>query len=122
MLILIFLYYLTIALTEMLFNMWHMSRKGGIAAVLFSFYGLIMTPSTIAGIFGLDEMKMYKANVAMGWLSPLNHATFDMHSFGYDRLPHLWHSLLIFLLLILILVFSSFHVLKDYEYDFSYRR
>lgn len=122
MLILIFLYYLTIALTEMLFNMWHMSRKGGLAAVLFSFYGLMMTPSTIAGIFRLDEMKMYKANVAMGWLSPLNHATFDMHSFGYDRLPQLWQSCIIFCLLILILVLSSFRVLRDYEYDFSYRR
>ena len=41
----------------------------------------------------LPDELMYKANVAVGWLSPLNQATYQMHNFGYDLLPRLWHDI-----------------------------
>ena len=42
----------------------------------------------------------------MGWLSPLNHATYHMHNFGYDLLPRLWQTEAVFAALILLLFFS----------------
>ena len=38
----------------------------------------------------------YRANLIAAWLSPLQHATYIMHNFGYDRLPTIGQTHLIF--------------------------
>ena len=37
----------------------------------------------------LPDEFYYKARVIVGWISPLNQATYSMHNFGYDNLPSL---------------------------------
>ena len=61
---------------------------------------------------------MYKANVAVGWLSPLNHATYHMHSFGYDLLPKLWQTYLVFGLLSALLMILILRAIRRYSFDF----
>ena len=65
-----------------------------------------------------DEL-MYKANVAVGWMSPLNHATYHMHNFGYDLLPRIWQTYLIFGLLIALCFFLSLRAVRKYNFNFT---
>ena len=69
---------------------------GVAAAFIFSLYGFLLNPQIFKQIFHLPDELMYKANVAVGWLSPLNQATYHMHNFGYDLLPRLWQTYLVF--------------------------
>ena len=95
------------------------SRGAGIIAAFgFSLFGLLLNPRLIAKVFGVAEGEMYKANVAVGWLSPLNHATYHMHSFGYDLLPKLWQTYLIFALLSAMLMLLIMRAIKRYSFDF----
>ena len=68
--------------------------------------------------FQLPDELMYKANVAVGWLSPLNHATYHMHNFGYDLLPRLWQTYLIFGILIVLFFFLSLRAIRKYNFNF----
>ena len=52
-----------------------------------------------------------------GWISPLNHATYGMHDFGYDVLPSVGQSCLIFLLILLIMSLFSLRTLKQYNFS-----
>ena len=91
---------------------------GIVAAFVFSLYGLLLNPQFIKSIFNIDDSEMYKANVATGWLSPLNHATYHMHSFGYDLLPKLWHTYLIFALISALLMLLIMRAIRRYSFDF----
>lgn len=66
-------------------------------------------------IFGMLRI----ANVIIGWLSPLNQATYHMHNFGYDKLPRLWQSYCIFIGLSVILYFASIRGAKRYNFSFT---
>jgi hypothetical protein len=57
--------------------------------------------------------------VAVGWLSPLNQATYHMHNFGYDRLPRLWQSFLIFWLLLLVGFLLAQRGIRRYHFIFT---
>ena len=61
---------------------------------------------------------MYKANVAVGWLSPLNQATYHMHNFGYDLLPRLWQTYAIFGGLIALLMGGILLAIRRYNFMF----
>ena len=69
-------------------------------------------------MFNLPDELMYKANVAVGWLSPLNQATYHMHNFGYDLLPRLWQTYLIFLVLIAGLMVGILCAIRKYNFMF----
>ena len=84
------LYALLMAFVMLVCNLWKGQLAGVIGVFTFSVYGFLLNPQTIKAIFRLPDELMYKANVAVGWLSPLNHATYHMHNFGYDLLPRLW--------------------------------
>jgi len=88
------------------------------AVFIFSLYGFLLNPQIFKQIFNLPDELMYKANVAVGWLSPLNHATYHMHNFGYDLLPRLWQTYLIFILLIALCFFIVMKSMKKYSYNF----
>ena len=87
---LMMLYTLVMALIMLLMNLKKGYMGGVISVFVFSLYGFLLNPETIKTIFHLPDALMYKANVAVGWLSPLTHATYHMHNFGYDLLPRLW--------------------------------
>jgi hypothetical protein len=98
-------------------------RKGqfwGVVGVfLFSLYGLLLNPQIIRQLLGLPEQMMYKANVAVGWLSPLNHATYYMHNFGYDLLPRLWQTFAIFAGLVALCFILALGSMKKYSFNFT---
>lgn len=92
---------------------------GVISAFLFSLYGLLLNPQIFGQIFNLPPELMYKANVAVGWLSPLNHATYHMHNFGYDLLPRLWQTYLIFFIATIVLFWTALRGMKKYNFYFT---
>ena len=72
-------------------------RPSGVLGVLgINLYGFLLNPEVFQKVFHFTGNLEYRANVCVGWLSPLNHATYPMHSFGYDYLPAMGVSVGIF--------------------------
>lgn len=117
--ILMLLYTLLMVFIMLLFNLKKGQLGGVIGVFAFSLYGFLLNPQTIKAIFQLPDELMYKANVAVGWLSPLNHATYHMHNFGYDLLPRLWQTYGIFLLLIALCFYLSLRGVRNYNFNFT---
>lgn len=92
---------------------------GVVSVLVYSVYGILMQPDTIQLILKLPDEAYYIANVIIGWVSPLNQATYHMHNFGYDKLPRLWQSYLIFFVLVVILYFASIRAAKRYQFTFT---
>lgn len=117
--LLMLLYALLMAFVMLVCNLWKGQLAGVIGVFTFSVYGFLLNPQTIKAIFRLPDELMYKANVAVGWLSPLNHATYHMHNFGYDLLPRLWQTYLIFGTLIALCFFLSLREVRRYNFNFT---
>lgn len=100
-------------------NLRYGQAAGVVSVLVFSLYGILMQPDTIQLLLRLPDEAYYIANVLIGWLSPLNHATFHMHNFGYDKLPRLWQSYTIFISLIVILYFAAVRAVKRYNFNFT---
>ena len=100
-------------------NLRYGQAAGVVSVLVFSLYGILMQPDTIQLLLRLPDEAYYIANVTIGWLSPLNHATFHMHNFGYDKLPRLWQSYTIFISLIVILYFAAVRAAKCYNFNFT---
>ena len=90
-----------------------------VSVVGYSVYGLLMQPDTIQLILKLPDEAYYIANVIIGWASPLNQATYHMHNFGYDKLPRLWQSYLIFFILVAVLYIAAIEAAKHYNFTFT---
>lgn len=112
-------YALTMVFIMLMFNLRYGPAAGVVSVFLFSVYGFLLRPSTIDAIFQLPDELYYKANVAVGWLSPLNHATYHMHNFGYDLLPRLWQSFAIFGMLIVLGYIGAARAIKTYNFSFT---
>lgn len=94
-------------------------QAAGITAVFgFSLYGFLLNPQVLKEIFRIEEDQMYRANVAFGWLSPLNHATYHMHNFGYDLLPRLWQTYLVFAVGIGLCLLMTLYGIRRYNFPF----
>ncbi len=116
--LLMLLYTLVLALLMLFMKLLRGKSAGVVAAFGFSLYGLLLNPELIKQMFNLPDELMYKANVAVGWLSPLNQATYHMHNFGYDLLPRLWQTYLIFLVLIAGLMVGILRAIRKYNFMF----
>lgn len=116
--LLMLLYTLVLALLMLFMKLLRGKSAGVVAAFAFSLYGLLLNPQLIKQMFNLPDELMYKANVAVGWLSPLNQATYHMHNFGYDLLPRLWQTYLIFLVLIAGLMVGILRAIRRYNFMF----
>jgi hypothetical protein len=117
--VLMLLYTLLMAFIMLTFNI----KKGQIAGVvsvfIFSLFGFLLNPQLFKTIFELSDELMYKANVAVGWLSPLNQATYSMHNFGYDLLPRLWQTYIIFGILITLFFILALRSARNYNFNFT---
>lgn len=117
MVLLLVCYALTLSFFMLYFQM-KSGKKAGIAAGLsFSLFGFLLDPKVLAKLLHKEEYEMYLVRRITGWISPLNHATYGMHDFGYDVLPSVTQSCVIFLLLLVMLLLSSFHALKRYNFS-----
>ena len=111
-------YTLTLVLL-MLYCKLKFGKGAGVAAAFgFSLYGFLLNPELFKKMLRLPDELMYKANVLTGWLRPLNHATYHMHNFGYDLLPRLWQTFLIFTALIGLLMAMILRAIKRYNFLF----
>lgn len=117
--LLMLLYALLLVFIMLVFNLYKGQAAGVISVFVFSVYGFILNPQTIKAVFQLSDELMYKANVAVGWLSPLNHATYHMHNFGYDLLPRLWQTYALFGGLIFLCYFLALHAIRRYNFNFT---
>lgn len=116
---LMLLYALLMAFIMLLFNLKKGVTGGVFGAFAFSVYGFLLNPQTLLAIFRLRDEFMYKMNVLVGWISPLNHATYHMHSFGYDLLPRIWQTCVIFSLLIALCFALSLRAVRKYSFYFT---
>ncbi len=117
--ILMFLYALLMAQIMLFFNLIKGKMAGIVSVFIFSLYGFLLNPETVKSILKLPDILSYQANVIMGWLSPLNHATYHMHSFGYDNLPTMWQSYFIFSILIILFICLIVLAVKKYNFNFT---
>ena len=92
---------------------------GVVSVLVYSLYGILMQPDTIQLLLKLPDEAYYIANVIIGWLSPLNQATYHMHNFGYDKLPRMWQSYCIFAGLSLLLYLGAIRAAKRYNFSFT---
>jgi hypothetical protein len=112
-------YTIVMVFIMMIFNLWKGHAAGIISGFSFSVYGFLLQPSTIDAIFQLPDGLYYKANVAVGWLSPLNHATYHMHNFGYDLLPRMWQSFTLFGVMIVLGFLLALLAIRKYNFVFT---
>lgn len=117
--LLITLYTLLAATLMMVFNLMKNQFGGVLSVFILNLYGLLLNPLVIGRILHISEKVQYKANVICGWISPLNHATYYMHNFGYDLLPRLWHSYLILGVWILLNILIIRMLSRRYQFNFS---
>ncbi len=116
---LMFLYTILMVSIMLFFNIWKGQIAGIISVFIFTIYGFLLNPQTIMKLMSLPEELTYIANVIVGWLSPLNHATYHMHSFGYDNLPTLLETYIIFGSLIVIFIVLTIIVSRKYNFNFT---
>ena len=112
-------YFMVMVYMFLFFSMEFGSRAGAIAEVVFISYGIILNPENIYNLLNLPEELFYKANLVVGWLSPLNHAVYYMHSFGYDKLPGIDQSIVIFIIILVFLTVFCARAAKKYEFRFD---
>ena len=112
-------YALVMMSVMLLCNLWKGQRAGMIAVFAFSLYGILLDPDIFATVLRLSEQEYYRANVLAGWLSPLNQATFPRHNFGYDLLPRLSQTYMIFAALAAALFAVSLRLIRRYNFSFT---
>jgi hypothetical protein len=116
---LMLLYALLLAFVMLFFNIVRGHLAGVVSAFVFSLYGFLLSPEVLKSLFSLRDSQMYKANLTMGWISPLNHATYHMHNFGYDPLPTLRQTYMVFTGLIAVFFVLTLFGIKRYNFNFS---
>lgn len=110
-------YALTLSFLMLYFQM-KLGKKAAIGAGLFySLFGFLLNPEILAKILHKEEYEMFLVRRITGWISPLNHATYGMHDFGYDVLPSIQQSCVVFLVILAFLSGLSFHTLKKYNFS-----
>ena len=115
--LLLFGYVLTLSFLMLLFQMW-LGKKAAIGAGLsYSLFGFLLDPDTLAAILHKEDYQMFQMRRIAGWISPLNHATYGMHDFGYDVLPTIAQSCMVFLAVLICLAGASFWTLKKYNFS-----
>ena len=95
------------------------NNGGMVGGIIYSVYGLMMNPDIVAEWFGISMERIQIANILSGWISPLNHATYYMHSFGYDNLPKFWQSYLFYLIASSLLFAGSLYKIRNYQFRFT---
>ncbi len=90
----------------------------GMAGLLaLNLFGFLLEPKTIETLLGWQAG--YRANLVAAWVSPLQHATYHMHNFGFDKLPRLWQSWAFFAALALLLLAISRVRIRSYSFNFT---
>ena len=81
-------------------------------------YGVLLDPRVLCAILHKEEYEMYQINILIGWVSPLSHVTYAKHNFGYDRLPTVGQSCLLFTGILLVLSVICMRAIRRYSFRF----
>lgn len=111
-------YSLTLGFLILLGNLLSGKKYGMLLAMGYSLYGFLLDPKVLGKLLKLEAGEMYRVRSLVGWISPLNHAVYSMHDFGYDNLPGIFQSLVIFGVIGIVLCALSFRALKKYPFTF----
>ena len=111
-------YLLFLSCVMLCFNLIMGNPMGVLGAFAVNLYGIFLNPALFQKMMHLTEGQLYRANVLCGWVSPLNHATFSMHNFGYDYLPKVGVSIGLFVGIIAILLMISKRKMRTYNFTF----
>lgn len=117
--LLMLLYSLLMVMVMLVCNLYKGQAAGMAGVSGFSVWGLLLSPDVFQTVLQLEDRQKYIANIIVGWLSPLNHATYQMHNFGYDQLPRMWQTCVIFLLLIFLCVLLAWRLIRGYSFTFT---
>ena len=117
--LLLFQYVLLQSAFQLAFTLLKSRRAGILAALILNFTGFVLTPDRFMAWLNLPHELQYYANLASAWLSPLQHATYTMHNFGYDLLPRLHVSYLILGGATAALVILSAVTMRRYAFSFA---
>lgn len=117
-LLLLFLYFLALSFLILAGNLCLGKRAGMILGLFFSLYGFLLEPEVLGKLLQMEKYEMYKINVLIGWISPLNHVTYARHNFGYDLLPTVWESTLVLGGVLLAAICWAGKGLKTYNFTF----
>lgn len=94
--LLMLLYVLISVLIMFIITLWK-GQVAGISCIFaFHMFGYLLNPDWIKVTLGISDRMIYKANVLCGWLSPIRQVTYPKHNFGFDLLPRLTDTYLIF--------------------------
>ncbi len=110
-------YALTLGFLMLLFQMKYGKKAALAAGLSYSLIGFLLDPDVLAALLHKEAYQMYQMRRLAGWISPLNHATYGMHDFGYDALPSIGQSCVLFLLILLVLSLLSLRTLKQYNFS-----
>ncbi|MDO5422344.1 MAG: hypothetical protein Q4F41_01295 [Eubacteriales bacterium] len=111
-------YSLTLGFLILLGNLLLGRKYGMLLAVGYSLYGFLLDPEVLGKILGMEDYEMYRIRSLVGWISPLNHAVYGMHDFGYDNLPSIGQSLGVFAVFLALCVLLSWRALRKYNFTF----
>ena len=116
---LLFQYVLLLSMIQLLFTVLKSKKAGIIAALVLNFAGFVLTPDRFMAWLNLPMEMRYYANLLSAWLSPLQHATYTMHNFGYDLLPRLHVSYLILGGVTAAMVALSMLKMRTFQFSFT---
>lgn len=116
---LLFQYVLLMAMLQLTFSVLKSRRAGIMAALIVNFAGYVLTPERFMTWLSLPQELRYYANLLSAWLSPLQHATYPMHNFGYDLLPRVQTSYLILGGCTLALMLLSILAMRRFSFSFT---
>ena len=111
-------YSLTLAFLILLGNLVLDKKYGMLLSIGYSLYGFLLNPNVLGKLLGMEDYDMYRIRSIVGWISPLNHAVYGMHDFGYDNLPAVWQSLGFFGLILFVFLLLSYRALSKYNFSF----
>lgn len=81
-------YMLLLSLLNLAVSLRFGKRAGMNVVIAVSLLSYLLTPERFMVWLGIEQEGLrYIANLCAAWLSPLQQATYTMHSFGYDQLP-----------------------------------
>ncbi|MFR3321553.1 MAG: hypothetical protein ACLTSZ_10985 [Lachnospiraceae bacterium] len=117
-LLLLFLYTLCLSFLILAGNLLFSGNRGIVLGLLYSMYGVLLDPRVLGAILHKEEYEMYQINILIGWVSPLSHVTYAKHNFGYDRLPTVGQSCLLFTGILLVLSVICMRAMRRYSFRF----
>ena len=117
--VLLFLFMLLLSSVQLAFTVLKSRQTGTALALLICLTGFILTPERFMQWLNLPLEFTFYANLLSAWLSPLQHATYMMHNFGYDLLPRLSTSMLLLGGVSAALLALSALRMRHYNYVFS---